>query len=83
MRLVPINKQTLINPEHVSHITVVEGEAPPTPNGHSYPIYKIVMYDGACYDVPFIHEYPDEHYPWLALEFLLHKLQDEPDENVW
>jgi hypothetical protein len=41
------------------------------------------MYDGACYDVPFIHEYPDEHYPWLALEFLLHKLQDEPDENVW
>jgi hypothetical protein len=59
MRLVPIMLDTLINPEHVSHIQVNVATGPL--NGehfaHPYPVYSITMIDGTIYYVEAKNDY--------------------------
>jgi hypothetical protein len=77
VRLVQINNETLINPEHVSHIAVRK-EVNPTAgmendHGHDYPIYRITMYDGKWFDIAFKHDYiqPNDPHAFLPLQYIL------------
>jgi hypothetical protein len=77
MRLVPISNQTLINPEHISYITV-RTETPESvgPFIHEYPIYRITMNDSQWFDIPFKNEYPtkDSH-TFAPLQWILMDLE--------
>lgn len=69
MRLVSISRETLVNPEHISHITYkLEPEKSFGPV-----VYRITMADGHYYDVQ--HQYFNENYPWMNLDGLLRDIE--------
>lgn len=76
MRLIEISKETLINPEYVSHIAVRTEKAPE--NGgqyaHDYPVYRITMYDGHWYDIAFKNHYPNENFTWEPISYLVKEM---------
>ena len=76
MRLVQIDKNVLINPEHVAHIIVRNAPAPENggPFAHEYPVYDITMYDGASYEIPIMSDYPNEYNPFVPIGYLLTEL---------
>jgi hypothetical protein len=82
MRLIAITNDILINPEHVSHITV-RTEPNPTAgqendHGHDYPVYLITMMDGHVYELAYMSEYitPQDPHSFRPLEYFLIRLQN-------